>query len=248
MPKHNPLNFSGEQFFDHARGSRVRQMPVPRLDTLFDRPRPVFVILQKFFIMISFNHERLDFSQPFSDQFGHVTKVSNKTEAARAGLKHESDRVYRVVRHGESLQRDIANRELSASRKQSPVPASLRKTIGSKRLAGEPIAVNRQVELVAKNFKAANVIGVFVRENNTIQLLRRDAALLEAQNDLPRAETAINENLAMIRGNQRTVSRAPAAEHSQAEHGSKGIRAISFCANENGQVSTKIVIPLLFHK
>jgi hypothetical protein len=152
------------------------------------------------------------------------------------------------VRHWERLYCDVADRKLSASRKQSPVPASLRETIGPKRFAGEPVAVNRQIEFVAENFKTADVITVFVRENNAVELFRRDTALFQTQNDLPRAETAINENLAMISGNQRTVSRAPAAEHSQAEHGSKGIRAISFCANENGQVSTKIVIPLLFHK
>jgi hypothetical protein len=52
----------------------------------------------------------------------------------------------------------------------------------------------------------------------------------------------------MIGGNQRAVSRAPAAEHGQAEHGSKVIRAISFCANGNGQVSAKNVIRLPFHE
>jgi hypothetical protein len=52
---------------------------------------------------------------------------------------------------------------------------------------------------------------------------------------LPRAETAINENLAMIGGDQRAVSRAPAAEHGQAEHGSQDTRVISFCANGNSE-------------
>src|SRR6516162_4840231 len=89
------------------------------------------------------------------------------------------------------------------------------------------------MEFVAENFKTADVIGVFVRQHNTVELLRRDAALLQAQNHLPRAETAINENLAMIGGNQRTVSRAPAAEHGQAEHGSQDTRVTSFCANGN---------------
>ena len=96
--------------------------------------------------------------------------------------------------------------------------------------------------------KAADVIGVFVRENNAVQLLGCDAALLQTQNDLPRAETAINQNLAMIRGNQRTVSRAPAAEHDQAEHGSQDTRVISFCANGNGQFSAKIIILWPFHR
>jgi hypothetical protein len=36
---------------------------------------------------------------------------------------------------------------------------------------------------------------------------------------LPRAQPAIDKNLAMIGCYQRAVSRAPAAKHGQAEHG-----------------------------
>jgi len=84
---------------------------------------------------------------------------------------------------------------------------------------------------VAENFKTADVITVFVRDNNPVELLRRDAALLQTQHDLPRAQAAINENFAMLGGDQRTVSGAPAAEHDQAEHGSQDSRVTSFCAN-----------------
>jgi len=139
------------------------------------------------------------------------------------------------MRNGECLHRDIADRKLRASRKQSPVPTSLRETAGPKRLRREPIAVNRQIEFVAENFKTADVISVFVCQHNAVQLLRRDATLLQTQNDLPRAETSINENLAVIGGDQGTVSRAPAAEHGQAEHGSQDSREISFYANGNEQ-------------
>ena len=86
----------------------------------------------------------------------------------------------------------------------------------------------------------ADVICVLVRENNAIELLGRDATLLQTQNDLPRAQTAINENFAMIGGNQRAVSRAPAAEHGQAEHGSQDTRVISFCANEMDKSARKL--------
>ena len=149
-------------------------------------------------------------------------------------MKHEPDRIHRIVWHGEGLHRDIADRKLGASRKQSPVPTSLCEIAGPKRLGCEPIAVNWEIEFVAENFKTADVIGVFVRENNAVELLRCDTALLETQHDLPRAQTAINENLAMVGGNQRAVSRAAAAEHGEAEHGSKDSRVISFCANGNG--------------
>jgi len=141
-------------------------------------------------------------------------------------VKHEPKRIHRVVRHGEGLHRHIADRKLSPGRKQSPVATSLGETAGPQGLGRESIAVNRQIEFVTENFEAADVISVFVRENNTVELLRHNAALLQTQHDLPRAQTAINENLAMISGNQRAVARAPAAEDGQAEHGSKVIRAI----------------------
>jgi len=50
----------------------------------------------------------------------------------------------------------------------------------------------------AENFKSADVIGVFVREKHTVELLRSNSAMLEAQHQLPRAQAAIDENFAMI--------------------------------------------------
>jgi hypothetical protein len=63
------------------------------------------------------------------------------------------------------------------------------------------------------------VIAMFVSEKHAIQLIGRDAALGQTQHQLPRAQAAIDKNLAMIGCDQRTVSRAAAAEHRQAEHG-----------------------------
>ena len=135
------------------------------------------------------------------------------------------------MRYGEGLHCDIADCKLAASRKQTPVPTSLRETTASKRFGRESIAVNRQIKFVAENFKTADVICVFVRENNAVELLRPDATLLQTQHDLPRAQTAINENFAMFGGDQRAVPGAPAAEHDQAEHGSQDSRVIAIHAN-----------------
>ena len=101
---------------------------------------------------------------------------------------------------------------------------------------------------MAENFETADVIGVFVCENNAVELLGCNAALLKAQPDLPCAQAAINENPAMLGGDQRAVPGAPAAEHDQAEHGSQDSRVISFCANGNGQVTAKIVSGYQLHR
>jgi hypothetical protein len=75
------------------------------------------------------------------------------------------------------------------------------------------------------------MIAVLVRKQDPVELLRRSAALLEAQRQLPRAQSAVDKKFAMISRDQCAVPRAPAAEHGQAEHGSKGNRVISFHAN-----------------
>jgi hypothetical protein len=63
------------------------------------------------------------------------------------------------------------------------------------------------------------MVAVFVREKYAVELLRRYATLFQAQCQLSGAESTIDENLAMIRCNQRAVSRAAATKHGQAEHG-----------------------------
>ena len=60
---------------------------------------------------------------------------------------------------------------------------------------------------------------MFVCKKDAIELLRHHAALLQTQYQLPRAQSAIDKNFTVIRRDQRAVSRAPAAEHGQAEHG-----------------------------
>jgi len=45
------------------------------------------------------------------------------------------------------------------------------------------------------------VIAVFMCEKDAIELLRRDAALFQAQYKLARAQPAIDKNLAVIRCN-----------------------------------------------
>jgi hypothetical protein len=59
---------------------------------------------------------------------------------------------------------------------------------------------------------------MFVRKQNAIQLFWGYTALFEAQNNLARAESAIDQNFTVIGRDQGAVSRAAAAEHSQTEH------------------------------
>ncbi len=59
---------------------------------------------------------------------------------------------------------------------------------------------------------------MFVRKEDTIELLRAKAAKRQPRYDLACAQSAIDEQPAMIGGDERAVPRASAAEHGQAKH------------------------------
>ena len=62
------------------------------------------------------------------------------------------------------------------------------------------------------------MIAVFVGEEDAVELIRGNSALGEAQDELARAQAAVDQQPAMIGRDERAVSRAPAPEHRQTEH------------------------------
>src|ERR1700737_1924637 len=62
------------------------------------------------------------------------------------------------------------------------------------------------------------MIAVFMGKQDAVELFGRHAALLEAEDDLARAQPAINENFAMIGRDERAVPGTAAAEHGETEH------------------------------
>ena len=98
---------------------------MPRLDSLFHRPRPMRVVLQKFFVVIGLDYERLYLAQSFDDHLGHVTEIGDEPQAARTGVEGETERINRVVRDRKCLHCDVANRKLGTGRENSPVSMSL---------------------------------------------------------------------------------------------------------------------------
>ena len=175
------------------------------------------IVLQKFFVVICLDHERVDVAEPFDHHLGRVTQIGNEPERARAGVKRVSDRIDRIVRDGESLHGDIADRKIRAGLKQPPVPVPGQRAAAN-RFRGERVAINGDMKFPAKHFEAANVIAMFVGEENAIELVGSDAALGQAQDKLARAQAAINQQPAMIGRDERAVPRAPAPEHRQSEH------------------------------
>jgi hypothetical protein len=80
------------------------------------------------------------------------------------------------------------------------------------------IRVNRHIEFPTQNFEPANVIAMFVSEQDAVELVGQHAALLEPEGDLARAQSAVDQDFAVIGRDQSAVSGTAAAEQSQTEH------------------------------
>ena len=94
----------------------------------------------------------------------------------------------------------------------------IERALASDRFGGEGVAENRNGKFTAEHFEAADVVAMFMREKNAIQLRWCDATLFQAQSQLSRAQSAVDENLAVIGGEQRAISGTATAEHGQTEH------------------------------
>jgi uncharacterized protein len=189
------------------------------------------IVLQKFFVVVGLDHEGVDLAQALDHHFGGVTEIGDKPERARARMKSVTDRIDRIVRNGKRLDVNIADRKVRSGSKQPPVPMIGQHT-ATNGFGGERIAIDRDLKFPAEHFETANVIAMLVGQEDAIELPRRDPALLEPQNELARAQPAIDQQPAMIGRDQRTVARAAAAEHGQGEHVRLVADAIEFL-NQN---------------
>jgi len=59
---------------------------------------------------------------------------------------------------------------------------------------------------------------VVMGKQNAVELLGCPAALFEPEHDLPRAQSAVDQDFAMVGCDERAVSRTAAPEHRQTEH------------------------------
>src|SRR5437016_3626426 len=145
MAEHDTIDFSRKQFFDHGGGCVIGEMSVSRLNPLFHRPGPMRIVLQEFFVVVCFDDQGMNLPKPFHDHFGRVTEIGDESETARSGMKHKTDRIDRVVRHGKRLHENVANLELGAGAKDSPVPMLVQGSAAAHRFGGLRIRVNRNV-------------------------------------------------------------------------------------------------------
>lgn len=192
-------------------GGFVGQMAVAAEDALLEAPRAARTILQHLHVMVGFEDEDVRGADAVEHQLGDVAEVGGKTEIAGGGAQQKSDRILRVVRNGKRFDAHIADFKSRAVFKQSPVNFLFQvfraveavergffRPFGFERPDGAvlraAIAIDRDVKFVGDAEQSADVVGVFVRDENGGQVFRRAPDAGEALADLARRKPGVHEH------------------------------------------------------
>src|SRR5205085_11262388 len=156
-------------------------------DALFYRPGPMRIILQQFLIVIGFNHERVHLAQPLNQQFGWISQVGDKSEAAFCSVERIANRLDGIMRNRKSLDQNVANSEFRPSAEETPV-AVFAQNLATDRFCRLRVAINWNGEFATENFQPANMIAMFMREQHAIELIWFETTLCQPHHDLARAQ------------------------------------------------------------
>src|SRR4029453_1223379 len=122
----------------------------------------------------------------------------------------------RVMWHRKRLDYHIPNLKITARQKKPPILRHL--SVAAQRFGRQSIAIDRRGKLFAPHFEPARVVAVLVCEKNAVDLQRIQPAQAQPFDELPRAESAIDEKARLRRFHERSVTRAAAAEDREVNH------------------------------
>lgn len=182
----------GNDFLEHVGRGVVAEMTMTAGDALFDAPGAADVLLEHFHIMICFEHEHLCFANALEHELGGMTEVGEKTNVHTLGAQEITDRIVSIVRDGKSIHTDFTDLESGAGVKETKIETSFGE-LQFDRFLGEPIAIDRNVQLAAERAEAIGVIGMFVREENAGEAFWLAADLLETVANLAGAEAGVDQ-------------------------------------------------------
>ena len=82
MPEHDALDFSGSNCSITFAAAVFERCPCRDWIRCFTGHGRCVIVLQKFFVVIRLDHERVHLSQPLDHHLGRVTEIGDEPEAA----------------------------------------------------------------------------------------------------------------------------------------------------------------------
>lgn len=200
----------GHDFGNTIRRGFIGEMAVPAEDALFQTPWTMRTILQHLHIVIGFEHEGVGLADPFQHQFGDVTQVCRKPNAASGGAQHKADWILRVMWNGKSLDTDIADIEAAARDEEPEIQVCALGAFDF--LHSGAVAVNRNAGFLGDGCQSGNVITVLVCDEDGGEIFRDAPDPGEPLPDLATTEAHVHEQARFVRFDVRSVAIGAAAQ------------------------------------
>ena len=194
----------GEIFADRVIG----KMPSAGENALLNNPR-IRTHLQHFQIVIGFENQAVGIAQVNFYQFRKIAEVRDDGHFDAGGAKSEADRIGSVMRNRERVYVYIADSEMSAGMNRFNAAQALFQTIGQhtlqrvESLFGD---VERSFVQAQHLRKAVAVIGMFVGDENSVDLIESNFAGGQPGKSFAFAKSAINEEAGARSFEQRDVA------------------------------------------
>ena len=199
-------------------GGDVGEVAVARHDALFQGPGTAGIVPEEFFVVIGLDDDSGGSAEALVDEFGGKTEIRAKAEAGPIVMQDETGGLVGVMRDGECLDGEVADREVGTGKEQAKIFAVVAAARTLDGFGGKGVAEDRGLEFFAKDIKAADMVAVLVRDEDGVDGRGVDGCGGEPAANLPRTEAAIDEKAAGRGLDKGAVSRAARAEDGHSEH------------------------------
>lgn len=215
------FDLSGEVGGDVFAGGGVGEVAFAAEDALFDGPRDG-ADLEHGGVVVGFEEDGLAAAEVPFDGVGHVAEVGDDGEAGGAGGDGIADGVDGVVGDGEGLDVEGAELEAGACLEAAEVGVEFAPfDLGGGGVGEEDGELAAAGGVAAdEGGEAEDVVGVFVGDEDGVELVGVLADGGEAFEGLFPAEPGIDEDAGLGGGDEDAVARAGAGEHAKAKNGS----------------------------
>ncbi len=205
----------GQIFADRVIG----EMASPGEDALLDYPR-IRADFQHVQVVIGFQDQAIAFAQMDLDKFGHVAEVGADGHLGAVGAEGEANGVGSIMRNGEGMNIDIANRTALAGLNGFDAAKSLAEGIGKdalQRVHGRLGNVKRRLPEPKDLRQTVAMIRVFVSNQDGVEPVHVSANSSKACQGFAFSKAGVNEDAGAFGFEQCCVARTAGREDGDAQ-------------------------------
>ena len=193
-------------------GGAGGEMAVGGHDTLLDGKRSFGVSLEHLLVVIGFDEKTIDAGDVVDNGVVDVSEIGEDADGDGVAADGEADRIGGVVRDGKSGDFEGVQAEGAARGEEAPFGGGIAFILPADFVRGKARGVNRTTESAKQDGQTADVVAMFVGQQDGADGGRVEARGVEALKGFFRAETGIDQDGGVIRKDDGRIAIAAAAQ------------------------------------